>query len=314
MKVFVAGATGVLGRRLLPQLREHGHQVIGLSRSPENDRIIASLGAEPRHADLFDADSLVRAAEGAEVVVRAATAIPPGVRWRARDWATNDRIRREGTRALVTCAHRIHARLYTQEGIVWVAQPPDGSSFDEYAPVSSRLGFGSAADAERIASEAASATGLATSTLRFGGFYGADSRQTRFMGERLVHGRLPILGRGDAVGANVHLDDAATAFVAAIESMQGGLWHVVDDRPATAAEFFGAFARDLEAPEPRHAPVWLAKLATGGRTVRFLTASTRTSNARIRKDLGWSPRYPSYVEGLRQVVDAWKREGFPARL
>lgn len=313
VKVFVAGATGVLGRRLVPRLRERGHEVIGLSRGPENDQVIASLGGEPRRADLFNAESLVRVADGSDVVVRAATAIPPGVRWRRRDWELNDRVRREGTRALTECAARIHAELYAQESIVWVAQTTDGSPFDETSPASSRLWFGSSIDAESIAREAGSRGGFAVATLRFGGFYGADSEQTRYMGEALVRRKLPILGRGDAVWANLHLDDAASAFVAAVEAVRDGLWHVVDDRPTTAASFFQTFAKTLDAPEPKRVPTWLARLAVGGGTIRFLTASTRTSNARIKKDLAWSPRYPSCKEGLRQVVEAWKAEGFPRR-
>jgi nucleoside-diphosphate-sugar epimerase len=313
MKVFVAGATGVLGRRLVRQLGERGHEVLGLSRGLDNDQTIRSLGAEPRRADLFDVESLVRAAADVDVVARAATAIPAPGPWRTQDWSQNDRIRREGTRALTEYAARIHARMFAQESVVWVARTADGSPFDETSQTSPRLWFGSAIDAECIARTAASRGGFAVATLRFGGFYGADSDQTRYMGDRLVQRKLPILGHGDAVWANLHLDDASSAFVAAIESETTGLWHVVDDQPATAAEFFRTFARLLEAPEPRQVPVWLARLTAGGGPVGFLTGSTRTSNARIRRDLGWSPRYRTYVEGLRQVVNAWNAEGFPPR-
>lgn len=311
MQVFIAGATGVLGRRVVSRLHAKGHEVLGLSRGAENDRAIAALGGEPRRADLFDVESLMRAAEGSDVVVRAATAIPPGVRWRAKDWAMNDRIRREGTRALVECASRIRARLYVQEGIVWVGQTADGSAFDETSPTTPRLWFESAIDGERIATEAGARGGFPVATLRFGGFYGPDSEQTRIMGDLLARGKLPILGRGEAIWSNVHLLDAAEAMVAAIEASKGGLWHVVDDRPATAADFFTTFARLLDAPVPKHVPVWLGRLAVGRGPVRFLTATTRTSNARIRRELGWAPRYPSFEEGLHQVVESWREEGFP---
>ncbi|HYM40346.1 MAG TPA: NAD(P)-dependent oxidoreductase [Thermoplasmata archaeon] len=311
MKVFIAGATGVLGRRVVPLLRDRGHDVVGLSRGSEIDTTLRSLGAQPIRADLFDVGSLARAAEGADVIVRAATAIPPGARWRGRDWATNDRIRREGTQALTACTARVHAKLYVQESIVWAARPPDGSEFDETSPASPGLWFASAIDAERIAREAGIRGGFRVATLRFGGFYSSDSSQTRFMGERLARRRLPILGRGNAVWSNLHVDDAATALVGAIGANQDGLWHVVDDRPVRTSEFFTTFARLLGAPEPRRLPTWIARLAVGGGTVRFLTASTRTSNARIRKDLDWVPHYPTCEEGLRQVVDAWKAEGFP---
>src|SRR3990172_8526292 len=155
VKVFVAGSTGVLG----------------LARSAENERVLASLGAEPRRGDLFDVEALVNAARGAGVVVRAATSIPRGLRMSVRDWALNDRIRRDGTKALTECAGRILARLYLQEGIVWVAQPVDGSAFDEDARVRPRLWFAGAADAESIAREAGDRLGFEVATLRCGSFY-----------------------------------------------------------------------------------------------------------------------------------------------
>ena len=311
MKVFIGGATGVLGWRLVRDLTANGHEVIGLSRSPENAKRIRELGGEPRHGDLFDVDSLVRIAGGADVVVRAATAIPEGTRWRAKDWALNDRIRREGTHALTACAARIHAKLYAQEGIVWIAQPGDGSSFDESSPVIPRLWFGSAAESETIARDAGARGGFEVATLRFGAFYSADSYQTRFVGERLARRKLPILGKGDAVWSNVHVDDAAGGMVAAIEALRGGLWHVVDDHPTTTADFFRTFARLLGAPEPKSIPIWVARLVLGSPTTAFLTASTHTSNAKIRRDLGWRPKHPTHAEGLEQVVAAWKAERFP---
>jgi len=313
IKVFVAGATGALGRHLVPRLIGQGFEVLCLARRPKNERAITSLGGKPRSGDLFDVDSLVRAAEGADVVVRTATAIPPGTRFRTKDWAMKLRVRRDGTRALTACAARIHAKLYVQEYIVWVAQPADGSAFDETPPVSPRLWYGSAIDAESIAREAGAHGGFEVATLRFGAFYAADSSQTRWMGQALVRRRLPVVGRGDAAWSNIHVDDAAAAIVASTKAMQGGLWHAVDDRPVSTAEFFGTFARLLDAPEPRRVPAWLAKLLAGPSTVAFLTAATRTTNARIRKDLGWSPRYLTHEDGLRQAVKAWRAEGFPAR-
>ncbi len=310
MKVFIAGATGVLGRRLLVRFRERGDDVVGLARSAENEATIRSLGGEPRRADLFDAGSLTRAATGADIVIRAATSIPQRTRLRARDWVMNDRIRREGTRALLEATARIGARMYLQEGIVWVAQPADGAPFDESSPVTPRRWYGSAIDAEVLARDAGEKHGFAVATVRFGSFYGPDSEQTRLMGERLVRRKLPIVGHGDAVWSSIHLDDAATALVAVAKAGSSGLWHAVDDRPATMEAFFTTLARLLGAKTPRHVGMWLASLVIGRGTVAFLSASTRTSNAKIRADLGWAPRYPTIQEGLAQVVEAWKAEGF----
>ncbi len=309
MRVFIAGATGVLGRGLIRQFREQGHEVVGLVRRPEGERLIRSLGGDPRRADLFDAAALARAAEGAEVVIHAATSIPLRTRPRPEDWASNDRIRREGTRALTMAAARVGAKLYLQQSITWVARPPDGSAFDEGSPPHPDAVTQSALDGEGIAAKAGQRSGLTIGILRCGWFYGPDTAHTRMLAEGLQRRRLPIVGTGEAIWACLHTEDAAGAFVAAAVSGEGGLWHVVDDRPVMARDFLAGFARRLGAPPPRRVPVWLARLVAGRYAVRFLTSSTRTSNARIRRDLGWSPRFPSYEEGLDQVVATWRERG-----
>jgi nucleoside-diphosphate-sugar epimerase len=309
MRVFIAGATGVLGRGLIRQFREHGHDVLGLVRDPQGEQRVRSLGGEPRSADLCDADALTRAAEGAEVVIHAATAIPLKTRTRPIDWAENDRIRREGTRALTQAAARAGARLYLQQSITWVARPPDGSAFDEDSPPHPDAVTQSALDGERIAQEAGERTGLAAGVLRCGWFYGPNSPHMRMLADGLRRRRLPIIGDGQAIWSCLHTEDAAGAFVTAAEAGKGGLWHVVDDRPVTAKEFLTSFARRLGAPPPRRVPAWLARVVAGRRAVAFLTASTRTSNARIRRELGWRPRYPTFEEGLDQVVTVWKERG-----
>ena len=311
MRVFLAGATGVLGRRLVPGFPARGPRGVGLARSPSNEAAIRELGGQPRTADLFDPDSLAEAAHGVDVVVRAATAIPRSLRVRRADWAMNDRVRRDGTRALTEAVARVGARMYLQEGIVWVAQPADGTPFGESSPVTGRDWYAAAADAERVAREAAEAHGFQAATLRFGAFYAADSGRTRMMGEQLMKRKLPILGSGDAVWSSIHADDAAAAMVVAAEAGRSGVWHVVDNRTATMAEFFVTLARLLGAPPPRQVPLWLARIVAGRDTVSFLNASTRTSNARFRQDFGWAPRFPTIGEGLREVVDAWREEGFP---
>lgn len=306
MKIFIAGATGVLGRALVQQFVGRGHSVLGLARSNEGKQLIESLGGESREADMFDADALARAAGSAEVVIHAATSIPVKTRTRPSDWEMNDRLRREGTSALTACTAKVGARLYLQQSIVWLARPSDGSFFDEDGVPNPDAVTQSALDAERIALEAAERSGFHTSVLRCGYFYGPDSAHTRMFGQGLIKRKIPIIGSGHAHLANIHTEDAARAFVTAAEGNRGGVWHVVDNESVCIKEFMNYFAGLLGAPKPRRVPVWLARLIAGSNSVSFFTQSTLTSNARFRQAFDWTPQFPSYREGLAQVLSEWK--------
>ena len=178
MKVFVAGATGVLGRRIVRQLAGRNHIVIGAVRDGSGEKTVLSCGGDPRLVDLFDVDSLVKAADGAEVVIRAATAIPTKLRPSAKDWAMNDRIRREGTKALTEATARVGARAFIQESVAWAVRSPDGSVYDEDAPPARDPVLASALDGERIGREAGERLGFDAGVLRCGGFYCADGWHT----------------------------------------------------------------------------------------------------------------------------------------
>jgi nucleoside-diphosphate-sugar epimerase len=306
MNVFIAGSTGVLGRRLVQQFVDRGHGVFALVRSLEGERRVAALGAQPRWADLFDARGLVHAAQGADVVIHAATAIPNKARTTARDWELNDRIRREGTEALATCAGQIGAKLFIFQSIVWLASPADGSEFDETAPPRPTGLTQSALDGEQIAHGAGEKHAFGACVLRCGWFYGADSAHTKLFGRELMRRRMPIIGKGNAAWSCLHLDDAAGAFVAAAEAGKAGLWHVTDNEPVTVRDSLSGFAQRLGAPPPRTVPVWMARLLAGQNAVDFFTESTRATSARFRRDFDWSPRYPTYREGFDQIVAAWQ--------
>lgn len=311
MRVFVAGATGVLGRRLVRQLAARGHEPVGLVRSELGESSVRSLGGVPRRADLFDADSLTKAAAGCEVVIHAATAIPTKVRTSPRDWALNDRIRREGTRCLTTAAARAKAAAYLQQSVVWAVRGPNGAPFDETAPPVHDPVLASALDGERIAKEAGAEHGFRAAVLRCGNFYSADSWHTRILGEALQRGRPAIVGRGTAVWSLLHAENAASAFVTASEGNRSGTWHVVDDRPVTMSEYMGTLAAKLGARAPRNVPRWFARIVLGGHAVDLLSSSFSTSSARFRDDFGWRPAFPTISEGLDEVVATWRAEGFP---
>jgi 2-alkyl-3-oxoalkanoate reductase len=311
MKVFIAGASGVLGRRIVRQLVSRGHSVIGQVRNAKAELAVKEAGGEPRHADLFDAESLARAAEGCDTVIHAATAIPVKQKTSPADWAMNDRIRRKGTRCLTEAAAKIGAKSYLQQSVAWVARPEDESQFDEDSPTVPDPTIQSAIDAEIIAREAESTEGFTVAILRGGFFYDCESGHTRMLAGALRKRQLPIVGSGEAEWAMIHADDAASAFVAAAEKPASGIWHIVDNELVQVRVFLREFAARLGTPAPRRVPVWLAKWLADENAIAYFTKSTRTTNARFRRDFGWSPRFPTYREGLNQVVDAWKTEPSP---
>jgi nucleoside-diphosphate-sugar epimerase len=310
MRVFVAGATGVLGHRLIRGLVDAGHDAVGLARDERGEQVIREAGGASVRASLFDTDQLARVAEGCDTVIHAATAIPKKRRVSASNWAANDRIRREGTQALTDAAAKIGARHYIQQSIAWVARPPDDAPFDEDGPVYPDPVVASAIDAEQIAREAAATHGFTATVLRGGWFYGPDAWHTQLFGRMLRRRMLPIVGSGEACWSPLHLDDAASAFVHAVETAPGGTYHVVDDEPVTIRAFLGHFADRLGADAPMWCPVWLAKLVSGAAAAEMFTRSTVTSNQRFRAATGWAPAYPTYREGIDQVVTTWEREGF----
>jgi nucleoside-diphosphate-sugar epimerase len=311
MRVFIAGATGVLGRRMVQQFTEKNHHVVGLARDEKGSQTIQRFGGEAVFGDIFDAETIAGAVKEADVVIHAATAIPTKVKTGPSDWAMNDRLRREGTRALVEAAAKLGAKTYIQQSIVWVARPDDDSFFDETTVVKEpdEL-YRSAFDGEQIAFEAGEKYGFNVSVLRCGGFYGPDAAHTQTFARGLLRHRLPLIGAGGAISANIHAHDAANAFVTAAEAGRRGLWHVTDDEPMTIRDMLFEFARKLGAPAPSRIPLWLARLFVWKGVIQFFTRSTRTSNRLFREQMNWSPRFSSFSVGLSEVIDTWRAEGF----
>jgi nucleoside-diphosphate-sugar epimerase len=314
MRVFVAGATGVLGRRIVDECTDRGHEVVGLTRDDRGDAVVRERGGEPHRGDVLERVSLVDAAAGTDVVVHAATKIPTDTNPDDDDWALNDRVRREGTENLVAAAAAVDADRVLVQSVVWLARQPDGQPFDESAEPNPDRSTRSALDAERIVAEGADEYGFEPVVLRGGFFYAPDATNTRQFGERLLAGRLPVLGRGllgrrDATLSFVHVDDIGRAFAAAVEGEATGTFHVVDDEPVTYADFVRTLADRLGAPSPRRVPAWLARLFVGDNLVRLLTCPMPTSNDRFRAAFDWTPRYPTYREGVDEVVERWRETG-----
>ena len=282
----------MLGRRLVGLLAARGHEVRGLARSAEAEERVRRAGGIPVAADLFDKGSLARGAEGCEVLIHAATSIPQKRRPSLADFALNDRIRRDGTRALLECAQIIGARRVVFQSIVWAARPADGAPFDEDSPPGRDPVAQSALDGERMIAEAG------FSTLRCGWFYGPDA-STRGLADALRRRRLRVIG-GAAKLSFLHLDDAAAAFALAAE-------------PASSADFFRALADRIGAPAPRTVPKWLARLGASRMSVDFLCTPMVTTAAKFRRDFRWIAKYPTYREGLDQTAAQWRQEAAQRR-
>jgi nucleoside-diphosphate-sugar epimerase len=281
-----------------------------MARSPKGEDTVRSLGGVPSRAQLFDSKSLLPDVEGSDVVIHAATSIPVKERMKQSDFALNDRIRREGTRVLTECAVQTGVKKLIFQDVVWVATPPDGSYFDEDSPVNPNKSVQSGIDGENTVLQAGEKFGFIPTVLRCGFFYGSDTAHTRAIAEGLKKRKFPIIGSGNNFWSNVHVDDAASAFVtAALEDLKG-VWHVVDDSPVKVGEFLGAFAEKLGAAPPRRIPAWLGRLLAGSYAVNFFTASTNTSSKKLRTASSWTPRYPTHKEGFEQVISDWKAEGF----
>jgi len=300
LRIFVAGATGVLGRRVVPLLAGAGHHVTALSRREATDRSLAEAGATPVRADLFDPESLREALAGHDTVINLATHIPPArAAFRRRAWKENDRIRTVGAATLAEAARAAGVSTLIQESITLPYRDCGAGWVDESAGVAATWNTRSALAAEAHARSFAEAGGRAV-VLRFATLYAADAAHTRFMLDYARKGRSPVPGKRDAYLSLVHADDAARAVVAALDA-PGGTYNVADNEPLTRERLNMLMAAAAGRPHLLRTPPWLVRLA-GGQVAELLMRSQRVSNRSLRRQTGWQPRWPSAREGWPQVA------------
>jgi nucleoside-diphosphate-sugar epimerase len=308
MRVFVAGATGAIGRQLVPLLLAEGHQVSGMTRSPERARQLEAAGAQAVVADALDADAVRTAVVAArpQAVIHELTAIPARLdpRTIARDFALTNRLRSEGTRHLVAAARAAGAQRLIAQGIVFAYAPgPPGTVHVESDPLLSAQApksFRSTARAvEELEQAVLEASGI---VLRYGFFYGPGSAIARdgTFAHDLPRRRIPIVGGGAGVWSFIHLHDAARATLAALAHDGPAIFNVVDDDPAPVAQWLPALARALGAPRPWRVPTLLARPLAGSYGIHSMTRLQGASNALAKRELDWQPRYPSWREGFRE--------------
>jgi nucleoside-diphosphate-sugar epimerase len=301
MKIFVTGATGVVGKRLIPALLAEGHQVTGVARSPAKAEALGRSGAAPVQIDLFDRDAVAAAVRGHDEIINLATHIPPGNRmFFPGAWSENDRIRRQVSRFLVDAALEHGIARFIQESFAPIYPSCGEAWIDETTAVQPARYNRSVVDAEAAVARfnVGGATGI---VLRFALFYGPDSDYARTTLRSVRKGRAPSFGPADAYMSSISHDDAAAA-VSAVLGAPAGIYNVTDDEPLRRREYFDSLAAVLGVPPPRFLPAWMARLT--GELGETLSRSQRISNAKLRETCGWVPRYPSMREGWRSIVTA----------
>jgi nucleoside-diphosphate-sugar epimerase len=314
MRVFIAGASGAIGARLVPQLVERGHEVVGTYRTPGKDDVLRALGAEPVALDLLEREAVLAAVRAAapDAIVHEATALANQTFSRNfdRTFAATNRLRIEGTDALLAAAWDVGVRRVVAQSFASYRYAREGGPvkteddpLDPEPPASMRAGF---AALRHLEEAVAAIDGI---VLRYGGFYGDPNDG---MLEPVRKGRFPIVGAGGGMTSFVHLEDAAAATVLAIERGKPGIYNVCDDEPAPAREWLPFMARTLGAKQPRHVPALLARILAGQAAVLIATEGRAASNAKARRELGWELRYPSWRQGFPAVYGAPARDLAPA--
>ena len=308
MRVFVAGAGGAVGKRLVPMLVARGHQVTGTSSRPESAERIRRLGAEPVVVDGLDAAGIGQAVARAEpdAIIHEMTALSgtPDFRNFDRWFALTNRLRTEGTENLLAAAQasgvkRFVAQSFTgwsnsREGS-WIKtedDPLDPQPVKDQTQTLAAIKF-----LERAVLEAP----LEGIVVRYGGLYGPGSSEA--LGGILRKRMFPVIGNGAGIVSSTHIDDAASGTLAALERGRRGIYNIVDDEPTPSREFIPAVAEALGAPKPLRIPAWLGRLLAGEVAVTMMTEGRGSSNAKAKRELGWQPIWPSWRDGFRNGLD-----------
>ena len=310
MRIFLAGATGAIGGRLVPLLLEAGHEVTGTTRSPAKADMLRAAGAEPVIADGLDRDAIVAAIAAArpDAIVHQLTALGDLTSLRNLDgaFALTNRLRTEGTDNLLAGAREAGTRRFVAQSFTgWpyartggpVKTEDDPLDPDPVPSMSKTL-----AAIRRLEQTVTQAGGIA---LRYGGFYGPGTGLTPGgdQVELIRKRRFPIVGDGGGVWSFIHTDDAAAATLAALErGTPGAIYNVVDDDPAPVREWLPALAAAAGAKPPRRLPRWLARVVAGESVATMMTEIRGASNAKAKRELGWEPAHPSWREGFRAAL------------
>ncbi len=308
MRVFVAGATGAIGKQLVPRLVEAGHEVHGMTRSESKQAMLHELGAVPVVADALDPDQVAEAVGRArpEVIVHQLTAIGPvDMRHFDRDFALTNRLRTEGTDHLLSAGQAVGVRRFVAQGVGGYGAyartgGPVKSEEDPLDPTPAREMRKTLAAIRHLEEAVLGARWTEGIVLRYGVFYGPGTSmapgEEQF--ELVRRRKFPLVGEGGGVWSFIHVADAAEATVAAIEHGSRGVYNVVDDDPAPVAKWLPTLAQELGAKKPVRVPRFIGRLFAGEAGVVMMTDVRGASNAKAKRELGWRPAHPSWREGF----------------
>ena len=311
MRVFVAGASGVVGRRLVPQLVDRGHDVVATARTPEKLETLQALGAEAVVMDGLDAASVGEAVATAEpeAVIHQMSALAGMSDLRRFDegFALTNELRTRGLDHLLTASEAVGVRRFVAQSYTgWpnerVGGPVKAESdpLDPDPPAQQRRSIEAIGYLERAVTSPGRIEGVA---LRYGSLYGPGTSMANEYADLVRARKLPLVGDGAGVWSFIHVDDAAKAAVVAAEGGAPGVYNIVDDDPAPVAEWLPYLAECLGARPPRHVPAWIARFAIGDVGVSMMTQVRGASNAKARRDLGWEPAWRSWREGFVSGLD-----------
>ena len=314
MRVFVAGATGAIGKQLVPRLVAAGHEVTGMTRNESKQAMLFDQGATPVVADALDPGQVAAAVGKAEpdVIIHELTAIPDPLDMRHfdRDFALTNRLRTEGTDHLLSAGQAVGIkRFIAQSYAAWPYERVGGLVKSEEDPLDPsparemRQSMQAIRHLEKAVLDANWTEGI---VLRYGAFYGPGTNTTAGSAQmELVHKRkFPVVGNGGGVWSFIHIADAAEATVAALDHGTPGIYNVVDDDPAPVAEWLPALAQTLGAKKPMRVPRFIGRLFAGEAGVVMMTELRGASNAKAKRELQWGPAHPSWRQGFATISSA----------
>jgi nucleoside-diphosphate-sugar epimerase len=313
MKVLVAGASGALGKQLVPRLVADGHEVVGTTRSESKLALLRELGATGMVADLLDPEQVAHVVAEAEpeAIIHQLTALNRAfdIKHFDRTFEETNRLRTEATDHLLAAGRAVGVkRFIAQSYTSWPFARTGGAVKTEDDPLDPNPPAAMRQSLEAIRHVESAVTGADWTVgivLRYGGFYGPGTSLSAEGGEQIEAIRkrkFPLVGDGGGVWSFIHIEDAAEATVAALARGRRGIYNIVDDDPAPVAEWLPVAARAVGAPAPRHVPRWLGRIAAGEAGVVMMTEVRGASNEKAKRELGWAPRHASWRQGFAEVA------------